>query len=376
MVSAEADLLRQGGHEVVQHYAENPASTIGAAAALAASPWNPVSAAAVRRRVHHLRPDVVHVHNTWFAMSAAVIEGLARLAPVVVTLHNFRLACVNGLLFRDGHPCEDCVGTHPLAGVRHRCYKSSAAASAVAAGGISLHRALRTWTRADLVLTMTEFGRKMALASGVAPEVVQVKPHFVADPGPREMPPSASPQVLFVGRLSPEKGIEVLLEAWSAADVPGLELVVVGDGPARAAIERRLPPRVTLSGSRSPMDVTRLMLEARALIFPSLWYETFGRVLAEAMAAGLPVVASELGGTPEVVGVGAGWMTRAGDAGELSSALERLADGEAIDRAGQGARRRYEERYTPADGLANLERVYGDARAHFARRPARTPRAP
>jgi hypothetical protein len=140
VVRAEAELLRSAGHDVVVHQARNPSGALATGASLAMSPWNPLAAREVRRLAERVRPDVAHVHNTWYALSPSVLAALSAAAvPVVMTLHNYRLLCANAQLFRDGRPCEDCVGSHPWHGVRHRCYRGSALASAPAAATIAFN---------------------------------------------------------------------------------------------------------------------------------------------------------------------------------------------------------------------------------------------
>lgn len=361
---AEAAVLRQAGHSVTQYFVSNSDGP-AAAAALACSLWNPAAARRLLGVVRRHRPDVAHVHNTWFSLSPAVLSTLSGAGvPVVATLHNFRLGCLNAMFFRDGQPCDDCLGTHLLRGIGHRCYRDSLVASSVAAVSTDFHRRLRTWQRhVELFLVMTQFGYAKALHAGLPGEQVRIKPHFVADPGPRQSPPSTSRTVLYVGRLAPEKGIVALLDAWGVDPPCGLELEVIGDGPLRADLERERPPGVVLTGPATRDEVRQAMSRSRVLVFPSLWYETFGMVLIEAMASGLPILASDIGGTAEVVG-DAGWLREPGDPKGWRLALESLADGHEVDTVGARARDRYERLYTPEIGLNALEEVYGYALAH------------
>lgn len=363
VVADEAQLLRDAGHEVTQLQATNPRSAPRAALALATAPWNPRAAARVSRVATTSRPDVAHVHNTWLALSPAVITALRSAGiPVIFTLHNYRLMCVNALLLRNGRPCEDCVGRSPWPGIRHRCYRGSAAMSAVAALTTTTSR--KVWDDVTVFIAFTDFAKGRFLAAGLPEGRVAVKPHAVVDPGPRRCPPSRSETVLFVGRLAPEKGIEVLLDAWQRAELQDLELVILGEGPERARLADRRVRGAQWCGWVDPAEVARRMLEARALVFPSLWYETFGLALVQGMAAGLPVLASDLGGTAEILGEeGSRGLVPAGDAAAWSAALRRVARDPDIDQWGLAARRRYERHYTPAQSLAALEAIYERARA-------------
>jgi glycosyltransferase involved in cell wall biosynthesis len=361
VVAAEADLLRQYGHEVIEHFVSNPSGGIGAAATLAMAPWNPASARSIRDAVRACAPDVAHVHNTWFSLSPSVLNALHRAnVAVVMTLHNYRLVCVNANVFRDGRPCQDCVGHSPWAGVRHRCYHDSTASSAAAAVTISFNRARGTWVNSvDRFITPSRGLRDAVVAGGIPAERVIVRPHAVSDVGPRSQPPSSSSTVLYAGRLSDEKGVEVALDAWARARPRNLELVVVGDGPLRTELERRALDGVRFTGWLPHEEVRGLMFASRALLFPSVCFEVFPLTLVEAMSAGLPVIASAHGGSAEIVGpVGPEWLAAPGDVQSWVERFQLLADDDALDSAGAHGREIYAAQYAPDRGMASLGDVY------------------
>jgi glycosyltransferase involved in cell wall biosynthesis len=360
VVRTEAELLAKAGHEVVLHQTRNPSSPAVSTGMLAMSAWNPLAAKELQVVAERVRPDVAHVHNTWYALSPSVLAALADAGvPVVMTLHNYRLLCANAQLFRDGGPCQDCVGSHPWHGVRHRCYRGSVLASAAASATIALNRRRSTWERhVALFLTMTEFSKERFVAGGLPSERIWIKPHSVADLGRRPAPPSASRTILYVGRLSAEKGLAVLIDAMADLREGDLELLVIGDGPERSALERRAGPGVRFIGHLEPAQVRDQMRRARALAFPSLGYETFGMSVVEAMAAGLPVIASDLGGTREIVGEQAGRLVPAGDVTAWRTALRDLSDGAFVEQAGAGGRQRWKLRFSPSAVLPMLEEAY------------------
>jgi glycosyltransferase involved in cell wall biosynthesis len=366
VVRAEARLLVAAGHEVVPFQVENPREPVVTALALGKAPWNPAAARALRHVAEKVQADVAHVHNTWFALSPAVLPALSRAGvPVVMTLHNYRLLCANAQLYRDGGPCEDCVGRSAWPGVRHRCYRGSAALSASVAATIELHRRRGTWHRdVDLFLALNGFARSVLVRGGLPADRVAVKANFTPDPGPRPRPPARSRTLLYAGRLVDQKGVDVLLDAWARAGLRRFELVVVGDGPARHDLERRGVPGVRFTGSLDGSEVRALMLSARALVFPSRSYEGQPMVVLEALAAGLPVAASSLGGMPELVGPsGAGWLAVAGDPGSWAATLASLDDDVAVDRAGTAARALYERSFSELVAARALVDVYRRARA-------------
>jgi glycosyltransferase involved in cell wall biosynthesis len=364
VVRAERAALEQAGHEVHQHIEDNPESPVRAAAALAGSLWNPLSARRVIDAIDAARPDVAHVHNTWFASSPSVLSALRRRQiPVVMTVHNYRLICVNALFLRDGAPCEKCLDHGPWSAVRHRCYRGSRATSAVAAAGIAVHRGLGTWSRfVDRFIVLSEFARGRLVRAGLPSHRLVPGANFVEDPGPRSTAPSKSRDVLFVGRLSPEKGAHVLLDAWRTAACRGLRLDVIGDGPDRAQLEENAPPGVAFLGRRPAAEVMDRLLRARALVIPSVWYEGQPVTALEGLAAGTPLVLSGIGGLPEVLGGGeGGWITPANRSDALARILEQLADDHAVDARSAHARQRYLDAFTSPAAVARLEAVYTDA---------------
>jgi glycosyltransferase involved in cell wall biosynthesis len=359
VVRTETELLR-GDHEVVLHEVENPVSTLAASAALALSAWNPRSEQRIRDLVEGSHFDAAHVHNTWFQLSPAVLRPLARAGiPVVMTVHNYRRLCIGGSFHRDGHRCVDCLHTLPWRGIAHRCYRGSAVQSAVLAMGESTHRILNTWEKyTDLFVAPSEFTRNLLTEGGLPADRVVVKPHHVADPGRRPAPPSESRKVVYVGRLSADKGVRMLVEAWREAAM-GMELVLAGDGALRSELEDLRDPSVRLTGWLPSAQLAQLVSGARAVVLPTTMFETFGLSAVEALAAGTPVLTTAGGAIAEAVG-DCGPAGPAPDAGraEWADALRALSDDTAVDRWGSLGRRRYCEVYGPQLGLTRLLGIY------------------
>ncbi len=358
VVQTEADLLRAAGHELIQYRTTNPPGIIGAGGALAISAWNPWTAREVGRVAQRAKPQVAHVHNTWYRLSPAVLGALrARGIPIVVTIHNYRLVCANASLYRNGAACTDCVGTHPWRGVAHRCYRNSIAASMAASSAIAINRRLGTWVKqVDRFVVATKFLEDMLVRTGLPAERMRRIPLSAPDPGERQQPPSSSRTVLLVGRLDPEKGAREFLDIWRSSG-SDLELVVIGDGVERAALEEMAVPNVRFLGWMDPADVRQQMLAARALVFPSRLMETFGLGIVESFAAGMPAIANDMGTRPDVMGRdGAGWLVSSRK--EWHAALTAVADDAAVDTAGAVARDRYLTSFRPQVTLPQLESVY------------------
>lgn len=372
--AAEANLLEDRGHRVLRYIASNVQVHQFSALALARTAiWSTDAYREMRAFLQRERPAVVHVHNTLPLISpsvyhAARAEGVA----VVQTLHNYRLLCPSGVLFRDGNVCEDCVGKLvPWPGIAHACYRGSRPATATVAAMLSVHRGLGTWSRVvDVFIAPTEFARRKFIEGGLPAEKVVVKPNFVfPDPALGERLDSGNGErhgdyALFVGRLSAEKGVDTLLAAWErlGSKVP---LKVVGDGPCAGAVSAaaRTMHGVEWLGEQAHDQVLWLMRRARFLVFPSVWFETFGLVAAEAYGVGLPVIASNLGSMSSLVAHGrTGLHFRAGDHADLVTQVEwALAHPEQMAEMGRCARRAYEACFTAERNYPMLMQAYETA---------------
>lgn len=361
VVEAEAALLRSAGHEVQQFFVTNPSEPVATLRLLAQSPWNVGSARAVARAVAARRPDVAHIHNTWFALSSAILSPLRHAdIPIVMTLHNYRYACISRDFFRDGEPCVDCLARTPLPGIRHKCYRQSFLASTAAAADISVHRARRTWERAvSCFIAPTEFAADLFVRAGIPQDRLAVKPHFTSDPGPRAQPCSESDEVLFVGRLVKGKGVDLLLKAWAKTEPSRLKLIIVGDGALRPSLEELATSSVRFVGWKSAEEVRRRMLSARAMAFPATWYEPFGMVLIEALSSGLPVVGFDVAGVRSIVQPSRPeLLVRPGDVEHLAGVIRTLESDVLIDDLSVEARQRFDAGFTAAENLPLLESLY------------------
>lgn len=370
----EAACLRAAGADVLQEEAHNDAIDAMGAWERALLPlrnaWSRASYLRMRSLCRSFRPDVVHVHNVWPLLSPAVFAAArAESVPAVFTAHNFYLFCLNGVFFRDGRICTDCFGGLPWPGVLHRCYRG-VGGSLTRFAGLALHRALRTFRRVERILTPTEFARERFLAAGFDPARVLSKWLSCEDPrrpaAPDRLPPPCAPgdtAFLVACRLVPEKGVHVLVEAAARSAVPW-RLLVAGEGPERAGLERRvealgLRSRIAFLGHVPPPDLAARMDASAAVLIPSIWYETFGLTAIEAFAAGRPVVASDLGALREVVDERSGIRVPPGDAAAWASALDGLAaDPGQSGRLGSGARARYDEHFTPERDARRLLAIY------------------
>lgn len=363
VVQQEKAMLEAHGHAVELLTADNGHITgikSQAAAAIGAI-YSRRSRMLVEETIAESKPDIVHVHNFFPQWSPSVYYACteARI-PVVQTLHNFRLICPNALLFREGKPCEDCVGRKvPWPGVRNACYRDSHVGTAVLATMIATHRLLGTWQRVDAYIALSEFARRKLIAGGLPSSRLFVKPNcLVPDPGSRT---KSGDYALFVGRLSPEKGIKTLLAAW--AHLPARKLTIIGDGPLRDVVEQTDNPNVEFIGPQSSEAVMATIGAAAFLVIPSQCYENFPRVIVEAFAKGVPVLGSRLGSIEELIDDGrTGILFAPGDARDLANKVEWLfANPEERRRMSDEARVEFETKYTAEQNYKQLMQIYCSA---------------
>lgn len=359
VVDSEVRLLRDAGHEVIEYRRHNDEiKQMSKVQAATDSLWSRTSSDEVRTLVAQHRPDVMHVHNTLPLVSPSVFWAARSMGvPSVMTLHNFRLLCPQAMFLREGRLCEDCVGHVPWRAVMHQCYRGSAVQTGVLAASVTLHRMLGTYRHVDRFVALSQFARDKFVAGGLPAERVVVKSNFVEDCAGEVCGASLSRRGgLFVGRLSPEKGIRVLLDA--ARDWPDGSVEVIGHGPMEEDV--RSAGHVVYAGSLPLPTVLQRMAASAFLLVPSICYENFPRTIAEAFCMGLPVIASRLGGMAEIVEDGVtGLLFEPGQRADLSEKVQWAhAHPTEMAAMGKAARRRYERDFSPQSNLMQLEELY------------------
>ena len=363
VVSSEANLLAANGIDVETLIEDNDSIT-GLKGKIDASVsvfYGVRSQKRVSALLTRFKPDVVHVHNWFPTVSPAIFWTCKRAGiPVVNTLHNYRLLCVNATLFRNGGVCEDCIGSRLRApGVIHKCYRGSRAGSAVATAGMLAHWTAGTWQHAvDRFIALSAFAKNKLVQGGLPEAKIVVKPNFVdPDPGPKA---GGLGYYLFVGRLTEEKGIRTLIECWRRGpDLPILR--ILGGGPLEDEVREAAASMTNVEwlGSKSADEVSDMMGSAEAILCPSLWYEGMPRVVIEAMAVGTPVIASRLGSYPEMIEDGvSGVLFESNDADALRRRILDLEERRALAGMRQAARRKFESEYTGPRNLNLLLDIY------------------
>ena len=368
VVEAERALLSQHGHDVELLLVDNRDLADGILTQIKTAftaTYSRIGRAKLREAISIFRPDIVHVHNFFPQLSPSIYDACADEGVAVVqTLHNYRLICPGALLMRDGNICEQCITGSPYQAAVYGCYRNSKLGSLAVAHMVATHRRLGTWSKkVNHFIACTEFSKSKFTQAGFSEDRISVKPNFVLDPQASTDPKkrddwkSREGFALFVGRLSPEKGVRTLFKAWTTLDIHYC-LKVAGCGP----LEDEMPEQTNIVGLgfQAQDNVRSLMDEALFLVVPSEWFEGFPMVIVEAFAHGLPVLASRLGSMGEIIEDGVtGLFFEPGDANDLAlKACWLLERPEECRRMGKNARNRYVEKFSPEVNYAQLLSIY------------------
>jgi glycosyltransferase involved in cell wall biosynthesis len=369
---ADVEMLREYGHQVTLIEVHNDIiktySRFDKLKLFAATAWNFKVYREMRSQFQKLKPDLVHVQN-FFPLFSPSIHAAARSLkiPTVQHMHNFRLGCLNGYLFRDGKICEACVGRNPWRGVRYGCYRDSPIASIAVWAMVTFNRWRRTWEQdVDAFITPSHFAAQKFQEMGIPSDRLYVNPNVI-NPKNVEVTLSLQPEnpnFLFVGRLSAEKGLITLLQAWAELNMIDWQLKIIGDGSEKLNLQRFVDEaglkNVQFLGYLTPLQVEIAIHSATALLVPSQWYETFGRVVVEAFACSKPVLASDLGALSElIISEYNGFLIPCDRINEWTEKLYWCGTNpEAMQIMGNKAYKTYQESYTRSANYLQLMKIY------------------
>jgi glycosyltransferase involved in cell wall biosynthesis len=321
--------------------------------------------AGIQAVITDFRPDVVHLHNIYHQLSPSVLRPIARAGiPSLMTLHDYKLACPTYQFLDHGKICEACLGGHFYHAATHRCKDGSLAASLLATVESYAHAITRAYSPVRLFIAPSRFLADKMKEAGVFPDRMRLLNHFI-DAEPIAAAGNPGSGFIFAGRLSPEKGVDVLIEA--AGQLPGVAVEVLGDGPARADLERlaaRLAPgRVRFRGRLDKESVHAAMRGALAVVVPSRWYENQPMTVLEAFACGVPVIGSRIGGIPELVTDGVnGYTVTPGDPAALAARMHELnSNAAAALELGRAARAHVMSAFDPGRHLKGIAALYTEA---------------
>ncbi len=357
-------MLEDAGHEVRLHTVTNHdiSGLPQKLKLLWQTAYNPDRERMMIELIAESAPDIVHVHNFFPLLTPAVHVAAARAGVAVVqTLHNYRLMCAAATFERDGLVCELCLGGNRLHALRYRCYRGSLPATAALVHMQNVNDRQQLLARhVHRFIALTEFARGKYVEGGMPADRIAVKSNFLDRSAPSRAGEIGSGG-LFVGRLSAEKGVQVLLDAWRA--LPEMTLRIAGDGPLREELEKMAPPNVQFLGRVDADTVQREMRAAAFLVVPSLWYEGFPMTIVEAFSMGLPVVASRLGSLQEIISHERnGLLFEAGNPDALAAEVRQIgARPELMPSLSINAQDDFSQRYTRDQNLSELEAIYADA---------------
>lgn len=369
----EAELLASNGHDVLTFTKDS--RDIAGVSGMIRTAWSTSYSVSARQELYAFmrdaQIDIAHVHNFFPMLSPSIYDACRDAGvPVVQTLHNFRPICPGGLLMRNGRICEDCLQGSAYFSIAHRCYRGSALATAVSANMVEYHRRHASWSsKVDRFIAVSDFVKQKFIAGGFPQNRITVKPNVVHDRASEITDVPKPHGALFVGRLSPEKGISTMIDAWRQIDYP---LTVAGDGPMSGVF----------GGGESEMNVRALgrldhgqvldqMSISAFVVMPSEWYETFGLNIAEAYSMSRPAIASNLGAMAEIVDDGkTGLLFTPGDSRDLvdkvSWAINHPAE---MMEMGRRGREKYERLYSPQATYSRLIDIYNDILDSYVSNP-------
>lgn len=363
----EKKLLEDHGYEVIVYEKHNDKldndTTLGKISAGAEFIWSTQAFREITDIIAINKPDVAHFHNIFPQISTSAYAACKKLGvPVVQTLHNFRYICPTGLLQRNNKPCEKCIDGSLLSSLIHKCYRNSLLATLPMASMIAFNRASGIFSNnVDRYIALTEFGKSRFIAGGLPQNKISVKPNFVSDIGDASTIPGD--YMLYVGRLTQEKGVATLIEA--CKKTKHIPLKILGDGELRAQLESvciQHNLNVEFLGYQNKDTVISMLKNSRFLVLPSECYEGFPVTLAEAYACGKPVLGTKIGSLNEIIEENiTGRKFIFGSADSLAECMQTLwTDTAGLAIMSKNARTAFDEKYNPAINLRMLTKIYSD----------------
>jgi len=317
----------------------------------------------MRRLLKEDRPDLVHVHSVYPMFSPSILVACRRAGvPVVMTVHTHNLTCPTWFHLYKGQICEACVGGHEYRCILKNCRNNILESIAYALRSAFARRFRLFRDNVSILIVLTPFSRAKLLQAGFRPDQIEVIPNPTSvDEETCGTASAGGEYVAFAGRISPEKGLDVFLAA--AAQMSDVSFKVAGDGPVLPEMKGRATPNVEFLGRLEFGDLLKFYRKSRILVVPSLWFEPFGMVAIDAMALGVPVIASRIGGLPYVVEDGVtGSLFEAGNPEDLVRKVKCLWENPAIcSQMGSAARQRVSGKYSQRGYYRSLLTVYETA---------------
>jgi glycosyltransferase involved in cell wall biosynthesis len=362
---AEIELLRRKGHIVDEFYENNDKINKFSSICVGISCiWSMKNYKRLTKKLIENNYDLVHVQNFFPLISPSVFYAASfSKVPVVHTLRNYRLLCPNGLLLKGDRSCEICTRkVFAWPGVLGGCYRGKTLATLSVSLMLSIHKLLKTWEKkVDAFVALSEFEKEIFIKAGFPAKRIYVKPNFlIEDSGPGR---GAGDFALYVGRLSVEKGVDILIQSWSK--VPGdSKLKIIGSGPLEQDLKKIASndSRISFLGRLPMAEALKVMGEAKVVVVPSRCHETFGRVVIESFSKGTPVLVSSSGAPSELVNDGKnGFRFSINSEKELSDKLTLFfSKNFCAEKFRENSRKAFLERFSEEKNYKNIYEIYAE----------------
>ncbi|WP_044749225.1 glycosyltransferase family 4 protein [Bacillus alveayuensis] len=367
---AESNLLKEKGHTVYEYKISNDSlkmeSLFDKIKVGINTIWSVKIYKEIKKLIIDIQPDIVHIHNTFPQISPSIYWAVKSLnIPVVQTLHNYRLTCANGLLYRNDKPCEECVKNGKYRALKYKCYRRSFLATLPIVIMFYLHNMIGTYkNKVDLYITLTKFAKNIMVQSGFPENKIIVKPNFINKIVNKKIYTDINKrkkQFIFVGRIVKEKGIDLLLEAFNK-NIEGFDLVIIGEGPEKEKLQEKYRgnKRIKWYGQLNHDEVLEEIANSYSLVMPSKLYETFGMVIIEALSVGTPVIVPNHAGFPDIISPNEnGYLFKVDDVMDLASTMKKMINlNNSWNEFSKNALKSYEKYYTAEKNYQYLMDIY------------------
>ena len=362
----ERDLLQSHGHEVYCFTRNSDEirkdGLYGTIKGGLATPWNPFTQRDLKTVIDKFKPDVAHIHNTFPLISPSAFIPLSDV-KTVMTFHNYRYFCVNGIPIRDGKPCTKCLERkNPMPALLHGCYRKSRLATLpLAISSLHLRRYEFLQKYVDGYIAFSDFQKQLLVQQGLDGNKIFLKPNFNKDSSIYDDFSRRKKTVVFVGRLTDEKGVGDLVSAWLSSPTTDYQLEIIGDGEEREKYSRLAgeAKNIRFLGRLTADQTQAKIAQSSLLVLPSVCYEGYPMVLSEACAAGTPVAVSDIGPLPEIARRFGGSVFKTGDPENLGQVLtDLLRNRTTLKLMSNRARQHYLRELTPVENYKKLVNIY------------------
>ena len=314
------------------------------------------------KALEEFKPDIVHINNFQRQLSASIIDAIKeKNIPIVMTAHDLNPICPASIMLYNGEVCDDCITKGYAQCIKKKCVKGSTLKSTLGVMEKKYYDIHKVFRKIDCIISPSEFNKNQLVNGKLKYNEIVTLHNFVNESERNDY--VLGDYAFYLGRLSKEKGILNLIEA--IGDIPDAKLLIAGDGPERERIEayiseHKLDGRITLLGYQNQDSIHKYITNSRFVVIPSICNENCPYSVLEAMEIGKPIVASRIGGIPELIADGEnGYLYKADDISELKEKLTLMLDNDdKVNRFAQKSRGLYENHYSPDSYYNELIKIY------------------